>query len=106
LCGKIVASQSGPQGLKRRSCALPWEGEGVNGGSAAWRHLGNIAMIDPIAGWRNSAPKHGAPPKGKASGFGGGARRSVRENDLVAFVGLVGLTFAMLTSSVTVALVA
>jgi hypothetical protein len=30
----------------------------------------------------------------------------VRENDLVAFVGLVGLTFAMLTSSVTVALVA
>jgi hypothetical protein len=63
-------------------------------------------MIDPIAGWRHSQSNRGAQPKGKASGFSRDARRAVRENDLLAFVGLIGMTFVMLTSSVTVALVA
>lgn len=63
-------------------------------------------MIDPIAGWRIAVPKHDLQPKKATSGSGGTRRRVGRQSDLLAFVGLVGLAFAMLTSSVTVALVA
>ena len=63
-------------------------------------------MIDPIAGWRYAVPKHDVQPKKTVSGFSGSARRVGRQSDLLAFVGLIGLTLAMLTSSVTVALVA
>jgi hypothetical protein len=45
-------------------------------------------------------------PKKTVSGSGGASRRIARKSDLLAFVGLAGLAFAMLTSSVTVALVA
>ena len=61
-------------------------------------------MIDPIAGWRNREPKRGSQSKKPASGFS--KDKAVQESDGLAFVGLIGLTFAMLTSSVTVALVA
>ncbi|HKV17096.1 MAG TPA: hypothetical protein VJQ81_18755 [Reyranella sp.] len=63
-------------------------------------------MIDPIAGWRIAVPKHDLQPKKTMRGSSGATRRVARKSDLLAFVGLAGLAFAMLTSSVTVALVA